>query len=78
MINEASVRTLIRARAIAKCKREREQPELLKSHDLHHETIRAALDGRYETTQFWNFAKCGREKIFKTCRGCHTVESFEY
>ena len=77
-MQEGALKTLIRSRAIAKNKREREQFELLKSHDLHHETIRQALDGRFETNQFWNFSKCGREKIFKTCRGCRSVEQFEY
>jgi len=75
---DPAIRAVIRARAILKNKRKREQPELLKAHDLHHEQIRMALEGRFETNQFWNFSKCGREKIFKTCRGCHGVESFEY
>ena len=73
-----ALRTLIRGRAILKNQREREQLALLSENDLHHETIRQKLSGLNETAQFWNFSKCGKERLFRTCRNCGEVHEFTY
>jgi hypothetical protein len=78
MLQTAALKTLIRGRAILKNQREREQGNLINENDLHHETIRAKLSGRFETTQMDNFSKCGREQIFRTCKCCGQVEQFSY
>lgn len=77
-MNDSATRAIIRARAIARTKRERQQISLLSENDLHHETIRRKLDGLFETNQFWNFSKCGRESLFRTCRDCGEVHEFAY
>jgi hypothetical protein len=77
-VQENALKTLIRSRAILKNERERNQLSLLKENDLHHETIKGKLSGLWESSQFANFAKCGVERIFKTCKSCRTVEQFEY
>ena len=77
-MQDAALKNLIRVRAIAKRERERNQPELLKSANLHAETIRQKLSGLLDTNQFFNFAKCGQEQIFKTCKDCGDVEQFDY
>jgi Replication protein len=58
--------------------RERAQRTLWREDDDHKETIRSKLDGLLETNQFFNFARCGREQVFRTCRGCRAVEVFDY
>lgn len=68
----------IRERMKVRREAEKRQGKLLKDGDLWHETVRAKLDGRFEATQFGNFSKCGKERIFKTCRSCRSVEAFEY
>ena len=77
-MQDASVKALIRARAIARNASDRNQAELLKSHDQHHETIKVKLRGAFESNQFWNFSRCGAESIFKTCKCCGAVEEFDY
>ena len=72
------LRKLIIQRADARRARERAQRTLWREDDDHKETIRAKLDGLLETNQFFNFARCGREQVFKTCRGCRQVEAFDY
>lgn len=77
-MHAAALKTLIRSRAILRNAREREQQQLLTDNDLFHETIRLKLSGLAETTQFANFSKCGRERIFRTCRSCGDVHEFAY
>ena len=72
------LRKIILERADARRARERQQRKLWREDDDHKETIRSKLDGLLETNQFYNFARCGREQVFKTCRGCHAVTAFEY
>jgi len=63
---------------MAKREREKRQGKLIKDSSIWHETIRAKLDGRFQTTQFSNFARCGNESIYRTCKSCRAVESFAY
>jgi hypothetical protein len=77
-LSKQEVHRVIRERMQVRRLAERRQGKLLKDGDMWHESIRAKLDGLAETTQFANFAKCGQEKIFKTCRSCRSVESFDY
>jgi hypothetical protein len=78
MISDSALKTLIRARAIAKRNREFEQRQLLPENDDFHETIRGKLQGLCETPQFENFSRCGNEDIFRTCKSCGQVEKFKY
>jgi len=69
---------LIRERQIARQKREREQLQLVKDTDVHHQTILTKLEGLWEGNQFENLKKCGREKIYRTCKCCGQLEEFAY
>ena len=78
MPNKGELAQIIRERMKARREVEKRQGKLIRDSEIWHESIRAKLDGLAESTQFANFAKCGQEKIFKTCRSCRSVESFEY
>ena len=69
---------IIRMRAAAKRTREFQQRALLPENDDFHETIRAKLDGLWDCSQFWNFSKCGHEKIYRTCKSCGDTQEFPY
>ena len=69
---------ILRAHLHAKRARERRQLPLIQENDLHHETIRAKLDGLWETTQFVNFSRCGHESIYRTCKCCGQVTQMPY
>lgn len=56
----------------------RYQAELLRKADVWHETIRAKLDGRWETSAFLNFSRCGKEQLFRTCRACGKWTALSY
>jgi predicted Rdx family selenoprotein len=73
-----STRQLITTRRMAKQRREHSQQELLDPRDLYHETILSKLWPLNHTTQISNFARCGAEEIFRTCKNCGHVESFYY
>jgi len=77
-MNDAALKTLIRSRAIARRQRENQQLKLTDENDDFHETIRAHLDGLFDTPQFWNFARCGNEEIYRTCKSCRKLEKFTY
>jgi len=78
MPQSAPLQTLIRERARARRDRERAQKSLLDDNDCFHETIRTKLAGLLDSTQFWNFSRCGQEKVFRTCKSCQATEAFEY
>lgn len=67
------VRDIILARLKARRAREHQQLSLLAEANDFHETIRAKLEGRFESNQYEHFARCGKEKFFRTCRGCGDV-----
>jgi len=74
----AAILKIVRDRAIAKTQRERQQEELLDERELYAATIRHKLTGLCTLTQYFNFCRCGHEKIFRTCKCCGAVEQFEY
>jgi len=57
---------------------EKAQIKLLDDQDLWHDTIGRKLAGLFNEPQFHNFAKCGAEKIYRTCRGCRDTTTFSY
>lgn len=78
MPSEAAIKTAILARLQARREREFAQRQLLPEDDDFHETVRMKLDGRLSTNQFFNFSKCGHSELFRTCKNCGTVETFDY
>lgn len=58
--------------------REREQRQLLQPEEIYHQEVISKLAGRWQTNQFENLVRCGHEKLFRTCRCCGAVETFEY
>ena len=54
------------------------QDELIEPRLLWHETVRAKLDGLYDTAQFANFARCGKEHLIRTCKDCGRVTLLDY
>ena len=77
-MNDKAVHEIIRTRVLARKERERQQGELIAENDLHAATIHAKLDGLCETNQFYNFGRCGKEKIFRTCHNCRSIVEFSY
>jgi Replication protein len=77
-VNEAALRTLIRARLRARLESEKKQIPLLDNNDDFAETIRVKLKGLCETQQFYNFSRCGHEQIYRTCQNCGKWETFDY
>lgn len=80
---------LIRARAVAKAKRDRQQIDLLNSDLLWHDQILTKLktDDRIDpetgewfapTAQLQNFAKCGKERVYKSCVSCDEMTVHAY
>jgi hypothetical protein len=78
MTTDARLAEIIRMRAAARRSRERAQRPLLPEDNDYHETIRMKLDGLWDCAQFWNYSKCGHERIFRTCRECGDVQEFPY
>jgi len=76
--SNAAISQVVRARAIAKRDRERQQRMLLPEDDDYAETIAQKLTGRIDTPQFWNFCRCGKEMIYRTCRNCGDETEFPY
>ena len=77
-MNENALKSLITARKRLKTGRERQQRELIPETDLFWSQLRDRLSGLADFPQFWNFAKCGQERIFKTCKDCGEVSEFVY
>jgi len=77
-MNSNALKTLIRARLMAKLERERRQGQLIDNNDDFAETVRLKLQGRLESNQFFNFSRCGHEEIFRTCSNCGKWKSFTY
>jgi hypothetical protein len=78
MSYDAATRTIIRARLRARVNQEKQQGQLLSNLDDFAETIRVKLSGLLESNQFYNFSRCGRDNIYRTCEDCGTVEEFSY
>lgn len=78
MTSTERISQIIRMRSAAKRTREFQQRSLLPENDDFHETIRAKLDGLWDCSQFWNFSKCGHERIFRTCKSCGDTQEFPY
>jgi hypothetical protein len=55
-----------------------QQQEIFDSTDLWKETIETKLAGLLETNQFYNFTRCGRDRIFRTCRDCGDWTAMDY
>lgn len=69
---------IIREAVRAKRLRDREQLKLIRDTDIWHATIESKLQGFLNTTQFWNFCRCGKEQIYRTCRECSDQKVFTY
>jgi len=78
MATSPEISQAIRLRLMRARERERAQGKLLPEDDDFHETIRMKLDGRFDSQQFWNFSRCGHERIFRTCENCGDVQQFPY
>lgn len=52
--------------------------EFWQKEQLHHDSIMAKLEGLFDGAQMINFKRCGREFIFRHCRGCHATERKVY
>lgn len=78
MKRDAASTAAILAHLRARRENERRQGQLIRGDLLHKETIRAKLDGLCETRQFFNFERCGEERIFRSCECCGAVEEFTY
>jgi hypothetical protein len=74
----ATVRQIIRDRAIEQAKRDKLQGTLYPPEEDFHETIRLKLDGLFDSHQFWNFSRCGHEQIYRTCKQCRKFQTFTY
>ena len=78
MTGSKAISDAIRLRILRAKERNRQQRRLLPEDDDFHETIRMKLDGYFDSQQFWNFSRCGHEKIFRTCNNCGDVQKFDY
>lgn len=78
MEKDPALQNLIRARLRARMSNEKRQGQLLDNNDDFAETIRVKLSGLLESNQFWNFSRCGREEIYRTCKCCGKWDSFSY
>jgi len=54
------------------------EQELLNDAETFKASIEAKLIGTARGNQWLNFQKCGNEEIYRTCKGCHSVEKFYY
>lgn len=52
--------------------------ELWDAQEHHRATLEAKLKGLLDDTQTRNLSRCGREKMFRHCRGCGQTETFPY
>lgn len=75
---EVTLRQEITRRKKLKEDREKSQLKLVPDEAVFHEKIRAKLSGLLETSQFANFARCGKEEIYRTCKSCGDVHRFLY
>ena len=72
------VQQIVRQRLKQRRENERRQLRLTPDNADFAASIRDKLDGLWETNQYRNFCRCGNEDIYRTCRGCHSVEKFKY
>lgn len=68
---------IIRA-SVAKTARDRQQGRLIKDEDIHHQCVLDKLWGRWKSIQLLNFERCGRERVYRTCKSCGDVEPMTY
>jgi hypothetical protein len=78
MQNENAIATAIRAKLRQRVSNEKLQGQLLNNNDDFAETIRIKLTGYLDSTQFWNFSRCGHEEIYRTCEQCGQFERMDY
>ena len=52
--------------------------ELWEAQDHWRDTISAKVRGYLDNTQTRNLDRCGREKVYRTCRDCDLTKSFGY
>jgi hypothetical protein len=78
MNGKQAVAQVIKVRAQARRERENQQRQLLPENDDFKATIQAKLTGLWDSSQFWNFCRCGNETITRTCKGCGDVKDFRY
>lgn len=74
----SSLQKIIRGRAIAKTLKERSQVPLLAENDVFHASMVSKLTPFYDTKQFLNFQRCGREEIYRRCATCKSGEWLTY
>lgn len=73
-----AIENVIRARAQAKREKEYLQRQLLPENDDFKATIEMKLAGRWDSNQYWNFCRCGVEKLYRRCENCGTETEFLY
>lgn len=78
MNTDNATRVAIRARLRARAAQEKQQGQLLDRTEDFAETIRVKLSGLLDSTQFFNFSRCMRDSIYRTCENCGSVETMDY
>lgn len=78
MFNEPAIKNVILTRLRARQERERLQRQLIPEDEDFAETIRVKLHHRLDSTQYWNFCRCGDEDFYRTCKDCGKVETYKY
>ena len=84
-----SLSAIIKSRRQAKVFRENQQRKLLPDEEIFAASILDKLTGRFVTwskvtesfepaPQLRNFARCGQESIYRTCKDCGQVEEYAY
>lgn len=73
MEQTALVKQAIREALRRQRERQKLQRELWQAQEDYHETIRAKLEGLWETTQYEHYAMCGLDALVRTCRSCGKV-----
>ena len=73
-----TVRNIIRARLVARQLSDRQQLDLLAKDQLYHATIQMKLEGIATGQQWFNFNRCGKEELYRTCKCCGQLTKFSY
>lgn len=73
-----ALKKLIVSRRQASVRRENDQKKLFTDNDAFHHSVVEKLRGRWDSKQFDNLARCGKESIYRHCKECNETKSFAY